>query len=68
MPWSVPFERSSVLDSVSFGDLRRRRNELRYPRLPADTANEDEAAQAIEVARQLIAAAKVLFGKLSFFA
>ena len=36
-----------------FGDLRRR-NELEYPRLPADTASEDEATQAIEVARQLI--------------
>lgn len=28
-----------------FGDLRRRRNELEYPRLPADTASEDEATQ-----------------------
>jgi hypothetical protein len=51
-----------------FGELRRRRNELEYPRLPADTAREDEATQAIEVARQLITAAKVLLGKLSFFA
>jgi hypothetical protein len=51
-----------------FGDLRRRRNELEYPRLPADTASEDEAMQAIELARQLIAAAKVLLGQLSFFA
>jgi hypothetical protein len=41
---------------------------LEYPRLPADTASEDEARQAIEVTRQLIAAAKVLLGQLSFFA
>jgi hypothetical protein len=52
----------------AFGDVRRRRNELEYPRLPADTASEDEATQAIEVARQLITAAKVLLGQLSFFA
>jgi len=38
------------------------------PRLPADTASEDEAAQATEVARQLIAAAKALLAQLSFFA
>lgn len=41
-----------------FGDLRRRRNELEYPRLSADTATKDEATQAVEVARQLITAAK----------
>jgi hypothetical protein len=51
-----------------FVDLRRRRNELEYPRLPADTASEDEATQAIELARKLIAAAKVLLGQLSLFA
>jgi hypothetical protein len=50
-----------------FGDLRRRRNELEYPRLPADTAGQDEATQAIEVARQLMSAAKALLGQLSFF-
>jgi hypothetical protein len=50
-----------------FGDLRRRRNELEYPRLPADAATEDEATQAVEVARQLITAAKVLLGQLTFF-
>jgi hypothetical protein len=48
--------------------MRRRRNELEYPRLPADTATEDEAMQAVEVARQLITAAKALLGQLSFFA
>jgi hypothetical protein len=51
-----------------FGDLRRRRNELEYPQLAGDTASQDEAAQAVEVARQLITAAKVLLGQLSFFA
>jgi hypothetical protein len=51
-----------------FGDLRRRRNELEYPRLAADTASEDEATQAIELAQKLIAAAKALLGQLSFFA
>jgi hypothetical protein len=50
-----------------FGDLRRRRNELEYPRLPADTASEDEATQAVRAAQQLITAAKALLGQLSFF-
>jgi hypothetical protein len=51
-----------------FADLRRRRNELEYPRLPADTATADEAEQAVEVARRLAAAAGGLLGQLSFFA
>jgi HEPN domain-containing protein len=51
-----------------FADLRRRRNELEYPRLPADTATADEAQQAVEVAERLIAAADKLLGQLSFFA
>jgi hypothetical protein len=51
-----------------FADLRRRRNELEYPRLPADTATADEAQQAAEVAERLIAAADTLLGQLSFFA
>src|SRR5215470_12691229 len=55
-------------DFRPFAVLRRRRNELEYPRLPADSASEDEAAQAIELSRNLIAAAKVLLGRLSFFA
>jgi hypothetical protein len=50
-----------------FGDLRRRRNELEYPRLPTDAATEDEARQAVEVARQLITAANTLLGQLTFF-
>ena len=51
-----------------FADVRRRRNELEYPRLPADTATADEAEQAVEVARRLAAAAGGLLGQLSFFA
>jgi hypothetical protein len=51
-----------------FGDLRRRRNELEYPHHPADTASEDEARQAIEIAQQLIRAAEALIEQLSFFA
>lgn len=51
-----------------FADLRRRRNELEYPRLPTDTATIDEAQQAVEVAQRLIAAADNLLGRLSFFA
>jgi hypothetical protein len=51
-----------------FGDLRRRRNELEYPRHPADTASEQEAQHAIETAEQLIAAASALIGQLTFFA
>ncbi len=52
----------------AFADLRRRRNELEYPRLPADTATADEAQQAVEAAERLIAAADTLLGQLSFFA
>lgn len=51
-----------------FADLRRRRNELEYPRMPADSATEDEARQAVETAQRLIAAADTLLGQLSFFA
>jgi hypothetical protein len=51
-----------------FADLRRRRNELEYPRLPADTATADEAQQAVEIAQRLITAADSLLGRLSFFA
>src|SRR5580704_1829584 len=51
-----------------FADLRRRRNELEYPRMPADTATADEAQQAVEIAQRLITAADRLLGQLSFFA
>jgi hypothetical protein len=50
-----------------FADLRRRRNELEYPRFPEDTATAEETQQAVEVARRLLAAADQLLGQLSFF-
>lgn len=51
-----------------FADLRRRRNELEYPHLPADTATADEAQQAVEITQRLITAAGRLLGQLAFFA
>lgn len=50
-----------------FADLRRRRNELEYPRLPANSATEDDAREAIEAAGRLIDGADQLLGQLSFF-
>ena len=50
-----------------FGALRRRRNELEYPHLPADAATAEEAEQAAETAQRLIAAAGKLLPQLSFF-
>lgn len=50
-----------------FADLRRRRNELEYPRLPANTSTDDESRQAVEVAENLIEIAGKLLGQLSFF-
>ncbi len=47
--------------------LRRRRNELEYPHLPADTATSEEAEQAAGTAHGLIAAAGRLLPKLAFF-
>jgi hypothetical protein len=51
-----------------FADLRRRRNELEYPRLPADTATTEEAQHAVETAERLISASEALLGQLAFFA
>jgi hypothetical protein len=50
-----------------FGALRRRRNELEYPHLPADTATSEEAEQAAGTAQRLIGAAGTLLYQLSFF-
>jgi len=50
-----------------FGILRRRRNELEYPHLPADTASAEEAEQAAKTAQRLITAAGTLLPQLSFF-
>ena len=50
-----------------FGILRRRRNELEYPHLPADTATSEEAEQAAGTAHGLITAAGSLLPQLAFF-
>jgi len=50
-----------------FGVLRRRRNELEYPHLPADTATSEEAEHAAGTAQRLIAAASQLLPQLSLF-
>jgi hypothetical protein len=50
-----------------FGTLRRRRNELEYPHLPDDNASTEEAAEAVQAAQRLIAAADQLLARLSFF-
>ena len=50
-----------------FGILRRRRNELEYPHLPADTATSEEAEQAAGTAHGLITAAGRLLPQLAFF-
>jgi hypothetical protein len=52
----------------SFGDLRRRRNELEYPRLPSDTPTTEEVQHAVEDADRLIAAVDRLISGLTFFA
>lgn len=51
-----------------FGALRRRRNELEYPRMPSDTATTDEAREAAETAERLISAATALLPQIAFFA
>jgi hypothetical protein len=50
-----------------FGALRRRRNELEYPHLPADTASSEEAEYAAGIAQLLIVAASKLLPQVSFF-
>ena len=50
-----------------FGALRRRRNELEYPERPGDDATDDEAIEAVENARALIAAANGLLDQLGMF-
>ena len=52
----------------TFGDLRRRRNELEYPRLPSDTPTTEEVQHAVEDANRPIAAVDVLISGLAFFA
>jgi HEPN domain-containing protein len=50
-----------------FSDLRRRRNELEYPSMPANTATQNEAEQAVKDAERLISATDGLLEQLSFF-
>jgi hypothetical protein len=50
-----------------FGALRRRRNELEYPHLPADTPTADDAREAAETAERLISAATTILPQISFF-
>jgi hypothetical protein len=50
----------------AFGTLRRRRNEMEYPDVPESIAF-DEAKEAVEDARGIIAAAKRLLPRLGFF-
>lgn len=50
-----------------FGALRRRRNELEYPHLSADTATSEEAEQAAATAQRLITATAKLLPQLSSF-
>jgi hypothetical protein len=50
-----------------FADLRRRRNELEYPRLVADVATSDEASHAVREARRIIDIADRLISELAPF-
>jgi len=50
-----------------FGALRRRRNELEYPERPGDDSTTDEAAEAVDNAAGIIAAAQALIGRLGLF-
>jgi hypothetical protein len=58
---------SSETDSGRCRHLRRRRNELEYPHLPADTATSEEAEQAAGTAHCLITVAGRLLPQLAFF-
>ncbi|MGH3490749.1 MAG: HEPN domain-containing protein [Actinopolymorphaceae bacterium] len=51
----------------AYGMLRRRRNELEYPSHPGDSADEQEAEEAVVAARGIIDAAERLLPHLGFF-
>lgn len=53
---------------TAYGGLRRRRNEVEYPSHPDETVDADEAADALRVAADLIAAAEKLMPHLGLFA
>lgn len=50
-----------------FGALRRRRNELEYPERPGDESTAEEAAEAVDNAEKIIAAAQGLLDQLGRF-
>ncbi len=50
-----------------YGMLRRRRNELEYPEHPDDTADADEAKNAVATAQAIVDAAALLLPHLPFF-
>jgi len=50
-----------------FGALRRRRNELEYPERPGDDATAEEATEAVDQARAILAAAQGLLDQLGLF-
>lgn len=50
-----------------FGALRRRRNELEYPERPGDDATSEEAAEGIDRADEIVAAAVLLLDQLGLF-
>lgn len=50
-----------------FGALRRRRDELEYPERPGDESTSDEAAEAVDNAEEIIAAAQALLDQLGLF-
>lgn len=51
----------------AFGGLRRRRNELEYPLYPTEQASQEEAAETLETAAEIIDAAAKLVPNLGFF-
>ena len=52
---------------TSFGVLRVRRNEIEYPRFPGDVISDDEAREAIEIARQIFQGADALIDSMTLF-
>jgi HEPN domain-containing protein len=51
----------------AFGGLRRRRNELEYPLFPTESADADEAAEALTTAGEIIDAVARLLPNLGLF-
>jgi hypothetical protein len=51
----------------TFGNLRRRRSEIEYPRHPGDAVTTAEAADAIDQAQVMLQAATELIGRLTIY-